>query len=203
MSYYTRARFAGIHVSLLFCIDDKLLMTLISNNVPTLVQDQHDLIQNLLEDVRINNQKSHQSETASGSPRGLSGGSMDSRSSYTTIGGTIHQKDGANTHQSQNSHSFAKYAISTGAQTRARRATQSHWSTELKDYNILIQNMLAEVESCQSKLEKNRHARIKNGVLNIHSGEIMRFQIEHGPSIQIDHSLFAYVYFVSILLGFH
>ncbi|KAJ5181968.1 hypothetical protein N7449_012115 [Penicillium cf. viridicatum] len=51
--------------------------------------------------------------------------------------------------------------------------------------------MLDEIESCKSGLEKNRHSRIKNGVLNIHSEEIMRVQVEYGPSIHIDHSLFA------------
>ncbi|CAG8907281.1 unnamed protein product [Penicillium egyptiacum] len=162
-----------------------------SNNVPTLVQEQRDLIQSLLKDGSIDHQKPRQSDKAPGSPRGFLTGTTPNRPSYTTTGGTFHPKDSANTHHSQPPQGSAKYANSTGAQTGAHRARQGHGSTELKDYNILIQNMLDEVESCRNRLEKNRHSRIKNGVLNIHSGEIMRFRIEHGPSIQIDHSLFA------------
>ncbi|KXG47366.1 uncharacterized protein PGRI_012360 [Penicillium griseofulvum] len=64
-------------------------------------------------------------------------------------------------------------------------------SAELKEYNILIESMLRKVDLCKSKLEDSRHLRIKNGVLNIHSGEIVRSQLEHGPSIHIDPLLFA------------
>ncbi|KAJ9250274.1 hypothetical protein DTO207G8_6199 [Paecilomyces variotii] len=68
---------------------------------------------------------------------------------------------------------------------------------ELKQYNILIRKMLQEIDLCKSKLESNRHSRIKDGVLNIHSGEIVRFQLEYGHTIlqSFDHSLFAYVDF--------
>jgi hypothetical protein len=182
-------------------VHDKLLTILISNNVPTLVQEQRELTQSLLTDRSIDHQKPQQSDKAPRSPRGFSTGTTPNKSSYTTTGGNFHQKDSANTHQRQPSQGSTKYANSRGAQTRARRARQGRGSTELKDYNILIQNMLDEVESCRNTLEENRHARIKNGVLNIHSGEIMRFRIEHGPSIQIDHSLFAYVCFISFLLA--
>lgn len=82
---------------------------------------------------------------------------------------------------------------STGAQIRAPRASMDNEPAELKEYNILIHSMLQAIDLCKSKLEENRHLRIKNGVLNIHSGEIMRFQLEHGPSVHIDHSLFAYI----------
>jgi hypothetical protein len=64
-------------------------------------------------------------------------------------------------------------------------------SAEFKEYNILIESMLRKIDSCKAKLEDSRHLRIKNGVLNIHSGEIVRFQLEHGPSIHIDPLLFA------------
>ncbi|KAJ9402585.1 hypothetical protein DTO282F9_781 [Paecilomyces variotii] len=64
---------------------------------------------------------------------------------------------------------------------------------ELKQYNFLIQRMLQEIDLCKSKLESSRHTRIKDGVLNIHSGEIVRFQLEYGHTIlqNFDHSLFA------------
>ncbi|RWQ93799.1 hypothetical protein C8Q69DRAFT_474930 [Paecilomyces variotii] len=64
---------------------------------------------------------------------------------------------------------------------------------ELKQYNFLIQRMFHEIDSCKSKLESSRHSRIKDGVLNIHSGEIVRFQLEYGHTAlqNFDHSLFA------------
>lgn len=62
---------------------------------------------------------------------------------------------------------------------------------ELKSFNLLIRKMLLEIDSCKNKLERNRHSRIKNGILNIHSGEMVRFHVEHGHSIRVDYSLFA------------
>ncbi|KAJ9301502.1 hypothetical protein DTO271G3_1637 [Paecilomyces variotii] len=64
---------------------------------------------------------------------------------------------------------------------------------EVRQYNVLIQRMLQEIELCKSKLESSRHSRIKDGVLNIHSGEIVRFQLEYGQTAlqNFDHSLFA------------
>ncbi|CBF84452.1 hypothetical protein AN9017.2 [Aspergillus nidulans FGSC A4] len=61
---------------------------------------------------------------------------------------------------------------------------------EFKEYNLLIQKMLQEIGRCKYKLEESRHSRIKTGVLNIHSGEIMRFQLEYGHHVRTDHSLF-------------
>lgn len=62
---------------------------------------------------------------------------------------------------------------------------------ELKEYSLLIQKMLREIDCCKHKLENTRHSRIKTGILNIHSGEIVRFQMQHGNSIPLDYSLFA------------
>ncbi|KAJ9206016.1 hypothetical protein DTO164E3_1269 [Paecilomyces variotii] len=64
---------------------------------------------------------------------------------------------------------------------------------EVRQYNVLIKRMLQEIELCKSKLESSRHSRIKDGVLNIHSGEIVRFQLEYGHTAlqNFDHSLFA------------
>jgi hypothetical protein len=73
-------------------------------------------------------------------------------------------------------------------------------SAEFKEYNILIESMLRKIDSCKAKLEDSRHLRIKNGVLNIHSGEIVRFQLEHGPSIHIDPLLFACVSYLEIVI---
>ncbi|KAJ5335491.1 hypothetical protein N7452_007894 [Penicillium brevicompactum] len=65
--------------------------------------------------------------------------------------------------------------------------------SDLDEYSLLMQRMLREINSCKSRLEQNRHSRIKSGVLNIHSREILQFQVQHGPSIlqRFDHSLFA------------
>jgi hypothetical protein len=43
--------------------------------------------------------------------------------------------------------------------------------------------MLREIDGCKSKLEKSRHSRIRDGVLNVHSSEIVHFQRSYGPSI--------------------
>jgi hypothetical protein len=43
--------------------------------------------------------------------------------------------------------------------------------------------MLQEIDGCKSKLEKSRHSRIRDGVLNVHSSEIVHFQRSYGPSI--------------------
>ena len=71
--------------------------------------------------------------------------------------------------------------------------------SDLDEYSLLMQRMLREINSCKSRLEQNRHSRIKSGVLNIHSREILQFQVQHGPSIlqRFNHSLFAYVLFFS------
>ncbi|KAJ6086534.1 hypothetical protein N7467_005448 [Penicillium canescens] len=64
---------------------------------------------------------------------------------------------------------------------------------DLGEYSLLMHKMLQEINSCKARLEQNRYSRIKSGVLNIHSGEIMRFQWHHGQSIiqRFDPSLFA------------
>ncbi|KAJ6092211.1 hypothetical protein N7467_004180 [Penicillium canescens] len=146
-----------------------------SNNVPTIVQEQRDLLQNLLEERQTGNQKPRQERTAMGSSQGLSTETTHSRSAHGSADKT---SDLGSAHNSE-------------GQIGAHIATEGTTSTDLREYNILIQSMLDEIESCKSKLEKDRHSRIRDGVLNIHSGEITRFQIEYGPSIYIDHSLFA------------
>jgi hypothetical protein len=62
---------------------------------------------------------------------------------------------------------------------------------EIKNYNALIKKLLSEVDARRLLLENSRYMRIKDGMLNIHSGEVMRFQISNGCSIaELDHSLF-------------
>lgn len=65
---------------------------------------------------------------------------------------------------------------------------------EVQDYNSLIRAMLREIDGCKSKLEKSRHSRIRDGVLNVHSSEIVHFQRSYGPSIFqcFDDSIFEY-----------
>lgn len=67
--------------------------------------------------------------------------------------------------------------------------------SDLDEYSLLMQKMLQEINSCKTRLEQNRHSRIRSGVLNIHSREILQFQLQHGQSIiqRFDHSLFVYV----------
>lgn len=62
---------------------------------------------------------------------------------------------------------------------------------EIKNYNALIKKLLSEVDARRLLLENSRYMRIKDGMLNIHSGEVKRFQISNGCSIaELDHSLF-------------
>lgn len=70
-----------------------------------------------------------------------------------------------------------------------------HEFSELDEYNILIRKMLYEIDLCKSKLENSRHSRIRKGVLSIHDGEIIRFQLTHGHSVlhHIDKSLLVLV----------
>lgn len=142
---------------------------------------------------------------AAESPRGLSPEPTRSGLAHARTNGTSNQKHNPNnpqpTWKSQPAHGSIEHANSSEAQIGAHIAAEGNESTELTEYNILIRSMFDEIESCRNKLEENRHSRIRNGVLNIHSGEIMRFQIEHGPSIHIDHSLFAYVRVMSLLLS--
>ncbi|KAJ6076762.1 hypothetical protein N7499_008743 [Penicillium canescens] len=166
-----------------------------SNNIPTIVQEQRDLLENLLEERQARNQKSRQGHTAMESSQGLSTETTHSRPAHGSADKTYNHKHDPRTHRSilrnQSSRDSVGSTDNSEGQIGAHIATEGNTSTELREYNILIQSMLDEVESCKSKLEKDRHSRIRDGVLNIHSGEITRFQIEHGPSIYIDHSLFA------------
>jgi hypothetical protein len=82
---------------------------------------------------------------------------------------------------------------SNGAHVEIDGTIDSDEPAECEEYNLLIQKMLQEIGRCKDKLDESRHTRIKTGVLNIHSGEIMRFQVEYGHNIRTDHSLFTYV----------
>lgn len=181
-------------------------MILISNNVPVLVQEQRDLIQSLLNDRQVDSPKPRQLNEATESPRGYSTQRVQPRGKFahSWTDEAPRQKQTLKDYlasKNQSPRASTGTTNSSGAQSPAQRATKGNEPPELEKYNILIQSMLREIESCRSKLEKTRHSRIKDGVLNIHSGEMMRFKIEYGSSINIDHSLFAYVQVLSSLLS--
>jgi hypothetical protein len=179
-------------------------MDSVSNNVPTLVQEQRDLIQSLLEDKHIDNQKPRQSDVAAESSRASNKtihGKLAHARAYELSDEKHDSKDHPSTLKNQPSQGSTECANSSEARIEANTASEGNEPTELKEYNILIQSMLNEIESCKSKLENNRQSRIKNGVLNIHYGEIMRFQIEYGRSIPIDHSFATYVRVIFLLLS--
>lgn len=163
-------------------------MIFISYNAPTLVQEQRDLIQSLLDDRQVDNSKLRKSDEATESARDLSTNTTRSRDqlAHSKADGTSRQG------QNQSSRNSTATVHSSRIESQAQRAMDRNEPPELREYNTLIQRMLNELESCRSKLEKTRHSRIKDGVFNIHSGEIMRFKTEYGPSIHIDHSLFRY-----------
>lgn len=164
-------------------------MIFISYNVPVLVQEQRDLIRSLLDDRQVGSSKPRQPDEAAESPRDLSTNSTHPPDELAHL--TI---DGASCLE-QNPISRNSRGITHGrrAEPQVQKATERYEPPELREYNTLIQKLLNELESCRSKLERTRHSRIKDGVFNIHSGEIVRFKTEYGPSIHIDHSLFRYV----------
>jgi hypothetical protein len=64
-------------------------------------------------------------------------------------------------------------------------------SDEIGEYKSLVKRLLSEVDARRFILEHSRYTRIKDGVLNIHSGEVMRFRVSHGCSTgTFDDSLF-------------
>ncbi|KAJ6107237.1 hypothetical protein N7523_008560 [Penicillium sp. IBT 18751x] len=166
-----------------------------SNHVPTLVQEQRDLIQTLLKDRQSENPKSGQSGIGADFSPGLTTVSPRDELSHTEIPGIWNQQLRPAKHRSnlndQAVQSSIEHTNNRGARKRYHRAMEDNKSAELEKYNTLIQSMLDGLESCKRDLEKNRHSRIRTGVLNIHSGEIMRFQVELGSPIHIDHSLFS------------
>lgn len=56
-------------------------------------------------------------------------------------------------------------------------------SNEPEEYNALVRTIFRKIDDCKSKLEGTRHTRNRNGVLNIHSSEIVQFQRVHGPQV--------------------
>lgn len=78
------------------------------------------------------------------------------------------------------------------ARLQLARVKNGKGSTEFQDYLDLMRSIFDEIRYCEGELSHARHSRIKNGVLNIHSGEIMRYQLEEGLSIEIGPSLFEY-----------
>ncbi|OQE13640.1 hypothetical protein PENFLA_c045G06165 [Penicillium flavigenum] len=62
---------------------------------------------------------------------------------------------------------------------------QGHFSNELESYSSLIQTLLHEIDTWRSNLEQARPLRIRNGLVNVHSTEVLLFQHTHGS--QIDH----------------
>lgn len=162
-------------------------LTCSSSNVPSLVQEQRDLIQALLQGQKIDRQKPPESNSAEG-PREISDfGTLNTPTDPSSYGNADMNSyhSGSKRRPPRDSKNYPN--------NRIHGPRKQEEPSELKDYNLLIRSMLVEIESCKRKLQSNRHSRIKNGILNIHSGEIMRFQIEHGHSIHIDQSLFAYV----------
>ncbi|KAJ5199914.1 hypothetical protein N7472_005118 [Penicillium cf. griseofulvum] len=162
-----------------------------SSNVPTLLQEQRSLIENLLEDRHNDNQKPCLPDRAMSSQAF----STQTASSKTASIGTDEiskQKSDPNLYQPTLKEQPSDWPGNNNkARIRSDEAMDNIDSAELEEYNILIESMLRKVDSCKAKLEDSRYLRIKNGVLNIHSGEIVRFQLEHGPSIHIDPLLFA------------
>ncbi|KAJ5250128.1 hypothetical protein N7489_000538 [Penicillium chrysogenum] len=51
---------------------------------------------------------------------------------------------------------------------------------EVGEYYNLVRGLLCQIDAYQDTLEKSRHLRIRNGVINVHSAESVLFQHIHG-----------------------
>ena len=169
--------------NLIFCLVCYLL-TKDSNKVPTLLQEQRDLIESLLKEKRDGDQKpSFSAELFTLSD-----------SSTTCAVQTDNQPTRQLELNQDNQQTLSSNStISIQQQVTADTSADDDNPPDLKDYNLLIKKMIREIDLCRCKLEEKRHSRIRSGVLNIHSGEIVRFQLEHNKPVHIDQSLFAYV----------
>ncbi|KAJ5387254.1 hypothetical protein N7509_009795 [Penicillium cosmopolitanum] len=78
------------------------------------------------------------------------------------------------------------FTVSAGIETN-KNISSAEWTA----YNGLIRKMLHEIDFCKCRLDNSRHFRIRDGILNIHSGEIMRFHASENIPITFDQALFA------------
>jgi hypothetical protein len=178
------------------CIYYEKFLTLNSNKVPTLVQEQRDLIHSLLQGQNVDSEKPSESGATGESERDFP--PQPSRMNFSPTSTDFlpgrkgipddHRPTRRNRPRPPNVMVMPPIKPPNETSHGSQKATES---TELKVYNLLIRSMLVEIESCKQKLKSSRHSRIKDGILNIYSGEIMRFQFEHGHPIDIDQSLFA------------
>jgi hypothetical protein len=53
---------------------------------------------------------------------------------------------------------------------------------EVGEYYNLVRGLLCQIDAYQDILEKSRHLRIRNGVINVHSAESVLFQHIHGQA---------------------
>ncbi|KAL4896813.1 hypothetical protein BDV59DRAFT_199158 [Aspergillus ambiguus] len=51
---------------------------------------------------------------------------------------------------------------------------------EIRRYYALVQELLRQVDQCKSDLGERRHLRIRNGLVNVHSAELVRFELDYG-----------------------
>ena len=67
---------------------------------------------------------------------------------------------------------------------------------ELRIYCSLVQRIISQIDACQSGLEQAQYSRVRNGILRIHSREIIQSEIKHGPWVaQILKERFAHLYY--------
>lgn len=160
-----------------FSIDRK------SNNVPNALQEQRNLIEILLQERQNDNQT-----PTSGSSRTITTETKTAEAGHTSASEISAQISDSTKDQSPTVTTLS--TSSNGSRVVASGHTSDNQPIEIKEYNNLIRDMLHKIDLCKTKLDENRHSRVKHGVLNIHSGEILRFQIEYGSSVHFDQSLF-------------
>lgn len=59
---------------------------------------------------------------------------------------------------------------------------QSSVNNEIDKYYDLVKGLLSEIDTYQTSLQRDRHLRIRNGVVNVHETELDLFSHFHGPA---------------------
>lgn len=59
---------------------------------------------------------------------------------------------------------------------------QSSVNNEIDKYYDLVKSLLSEIDTYQTRLQRDRHLRIRNGVVNVHQTELDLFSHFHGPA---------------------
>lgn len=69
----------------------------------------------------------------------------------------------------------------TGSSSINIQSRPSGTSIELSKYCKLIAKMLSDIDNCKADLDSARHDRMATGILDMHAVESRHFELSHGP----------------------